>query len=651
MSVRKLFIIISFLLFSIVQKGQIDSLDIIYNMPLADTTKFLRLANIVLSEEAPFDLKREWSLKLMDLAKKSNNPRLMVNAYFVSGAVYFQSSRYDAAMPYYYKSLAIAEEIGHLQAQSNVYNHLGIIASNQNNSKRAIYYFRKCYDIGVKLKRKRLQFSAANNLAVDYINMDNSALALHFLGISENIAKEINMNDFLPSLMGNKMECYLKIKDYKKAYEQLQKMYEYIKLDSLNDHQQSSNYFTAHYYTSVGEYAKGAKLYEENLKLIPPDDFQEMRRNYNGLHTCYQNLKDYKGAYDALCRFQAYDDSLTNSEKIRLNSEQENKYASMKTEKELEIAKLSNANNALKLKRNKITIILASVIICLTVVGLGFVYKLFNDKRKANTILETQNVEISQQKKEILDSINYSKRIQDGILPSHEELIEKAGEHFVFYQSKDIVSGDFYWATKRSNGKFIIACCDSTGHGVPGAFMSLLGYSLLTKSEEGDNTRTPADILNYVNEELPKVFKNETRGEQIKDGMDVSICEIDRANLNLKVSGANNSIYHITDDTLHVIKAQKHAVSAIVENDGFSFANKDVKLKKGDMVVMFTDGFADQFGGPKGKKFKYKQLEDILLANWQKPLSEQRQILSEAFNNWKGQLEQIDDVCIIGIRI
>ena len=117
------------------------------------------------------------------------------------------------------------------------------------------------------------------------------------------------------------------------------------------------------------------------------------------------------------------------------------------------------------------------------------------------------------------------------------------------------------------------------------------------------------------------------------------------------MSGANNSIYHISDDTLHVIKAQKHAVSAMVDTDGFMFANKEVKLKKGDMIVMFTDGFADQFGGPKGKKFKYKQLEEILVANYQKPLNEQKQILSEAFTQWKGELEQIDDVCIIGIRI
>lgn len=448
------------------------------------------------------------------------------------------------------------------------------------------------------------------------------------------------------------MACYLSLHDLKKAKAQLDSLYKFKLMDSSGtNHERSANYFSGQYYYEMGEYAKAAKFHESNLKIIAKEDAQEFRKNYKALNFCYFKLKDYKSAYEAMQMYNAYSDSIANAENLRLTSEKENEYKSFKTEKELEIQKLSNANQSLKLKRNRIAVVLTSVILVLAVVGFIFVYRLFTDKKKANKILETQNIEINQQKKEILDSINYSKRIQDGILPSHEELIEKAGEHFVFYQSKDIVSGDFYWAAKRSNGKFIIACCDSTGHGVPGAFMSLLGYSLLTKSEEGDNTRTPADILNYVNEEMPKVFKNETRGEQIKDGMDVSICEIDRANLNLKVSGANNSIYHITDDTLHVIKAQKHAVSAMVENDGFSFANKDVKLKKGDMVIMFTDGFADQFGGSRGKKFKYKQLEEILLANWQKPLSEQRQILSEAFNNWKGQLEQVDDVCIIGIRV
>lgn len=650
MSVKKWYSLI--LLFLFVQlHGQFDSLGYYLKSTINDTVKYRHVERLI-PGESNFDLRIKCCDTLMAIAKRTGRKDLIAWTYFETGTTFYDYSKYNKAMSLFYLALPMAEELDLQRLQSKLYNYMGIIASDQGNSKKAVYYFRKTYEIAVKLKDVNQQFVSANNLGVDYNNMESPVMALHYLKIAEGISRKYKAFHLLPSISGNKMECYLNLNDLKSAKVQLDSLYRFMAMDSSGtNHDISANYFSGQYYSKIGEFAKAAKFHENNLKIIPKEDAQEFRKNYKELNFCYFKLKDYKSAYEAMQMYNAYSDSIANAENLRVTSEKENEYKSFKTEKELEIQKLSNANQSLKLKRNRIAVVLTSVILVLAVVGFIFVYRLFTDKKKANKILETQNVEINQQKKEILDSINYSKRIQDGILPSHEELIEKAGEHFVFYQSKDIVSGDFYWATKRSNSKFIIACCDSTGHGVPGAFMSLLGYSLLTKSEEGDNTRTPADILNYVNEEMPKVFKNETRGEQIKDGMDVSICEIDRANLNLKVSGANNSIYHITDDTLHVIKAQKHAVSAMVENDGFSFANKDVKLKKGDMVIMFTDGFADQFGGPKGKKFKYKQLEEILLANWQKPLSEQRQILSEAFNNWKGQLEQVDDVCIVGIRI
>lgn len=650
MSVKKWYSLILVFLF-IQLNGQFDSLAYYLKSNINDTLKYRRIERLI-PGESNFDLRLKCCDTLMAIANRTGRKDLVAWTYFETGTTYYDYSKYNKAMSLFYLALPMAEDMNLQRLQSKVYNYMGIISSDQGNSKKAVYYFRKTYEIAAKLNDKNQQFVSANNLGVDYNNMESPVLALHYLNIAEKVVRPYKAYHLLPSIYGNKMECYLNLNDIKTAKAQLDSLYKYVSLDSSGTrHDISANYFSGQYYFRIGEYSKAAKFLESNLEIIPKEDAQEFRKNYKELNNCYFQLKDYKKAYEAMNMYNAYSDSIANAENLRVTSEKENEYKSFKTEKELEIQKLNNANQSLKLKRNRIAVILTSIILVLAVVGFAFVYKLFTDKRKANVVLEKQNNEINQQKKEILDSINYSKRIQDGILPSHEELVEKAGEHFVYYQSKDIVSGDFYWATKRENGKFILACCDSTGHGVPGAFMSLLGYSLLTKSEEGDNTRTPADILNYVNEEMPKVFKNETRGEQIKDGMDVSICEIDRANLNLKVSGANNSIYHITDDVLHVIKAQKHAVSAMVDNDGFMFANKEVKLKRGDMIVMFTDGFADQFGGPKGKKFKYKQLEEILLANWQKPLSEQRQILSDAFNNWKGQLEQIDDVCIIGIRI
>lgn len=649
---KRLYIIIFLCIFFLAKPAsQLDSLDIIYKMPIGDSVKCWRLSDKILSIKDDFETQRIWGLKLIEFAEKTENKKILAHTYYVFGAIYYFASKYDKAIPYYYKSLALSEEINYLGGKFKVYNHLGIISSDQNNSKRAVYFFRKAYDIAVSLNYKRGQFISANNIAVDYANMNNMPLAIYFSNISESIATEAEYLYELPILMGNKTDYYIKLNNKENALASMNAMNKYIAMDSLNDHRVTGNYFSALYYKFTSNYRKAIELLTKNIDIISKNDFHELMKNYKTLTECYVALKQFDLALITHGKYYTYNDSLNNSEKIRAIAEQESKYANLKTEKELEIEKLKNTNNALVLKRNRITMMLTGIILFITILGLVFVYKLFREKRKANTELAIQNSKITAQRKEILDSINYSKRIQDGILPSSEELFEKIGHHFVFYQSKDIVSGDFYWAAKREKEKFIIACCDCTGHGVPGAFMSLLGYSLLTKSEEVDDKRSPADMLNYLNEELPKVFKNEGRGEQIKDGMDASICEIDRINLTLRYSGANNSIYHITADALHIIKSQKRAISAMPIADDFLFTDKEIKLSKGDLIVMFTDGLADQFGGPKGKKFKYKQLEDVLFTNSQRPLDIQRQMLSEVFISWKGELEQIDDVCIIAIRV
>lgn len=629
-----------------------DSLEICYNSAVHDTVKFKAIERLLHNFQEDYDVRVKWSERLEGLAKASGRRDLLALSDFLFGTVYYDFSKYNKAITYYYKALPVAEELNLLWLQSKIFNYLGIISSDQGNSKRAVYYFRKTYDIAVKLKDVNQQFVAANNIGVDYNTMNSPVLALYYLNIAEGIARKYNAYHIMPSLAGNKMQCYLSLNDFKNAKIQLDSMHIYVAKDKKGGgHEVSANYFTGYYYTYTNEYKKAIPYFKRNIEIIPATDLNEIKKNYTQLHECFYNLNDYKSSYDYLFKVYQLHDSLSGAEKLRAANETESKYRIFKTEKELEIQKLNNINQSLKLKRSRITIALTSVILILLVVGFVFVYRLLKDKQKANKILENQNTEITSQKKEILDSINYSKRIQDGILPDESELQEKIGDHFVFYQSKDIVSGDYYWASKRNNDKFIIACCDSTGHGVPGAFMSLLGYSLLNKSEEADNSKSPAGILNYLNTELPKVFKSENRNEQIKDGMDISICEVDRENLIMKVSGANNSIYHITNNELFVIKSQKNAVSASSDNNNYVFEDKTVKLDKGDLIVMFTDGFADQFGGPKGKKFKYKQLEEILVANCKLPLNEQKQKLIDSFNSWKNNLEQVDDICIIGIKV
>lgn len=290
-------------------------------------------------------------------------------------------------------------------------------------------------------------------------------------------------------------------------------------------------------------------------------------------------------------------------------------------------------------------------------------------KELEETVLE-RTAEVVQQKeiveekqKEIVDSINYAKRIQLSILPPKDEMKEALGDYFVLYKPKDIVSGDFYWMVSvrptingnkpAENGKplSVVAAVDCTGHGVPGALMSIISNTLLNQTTKNPDINSPAEALNYLNNELPKNIKAQQKGEIIRDGMDITMCAFDFEQHTVDFAGANNSLYVFANNELKEIKADKQAISGSTDDEKKPYTNHKLQLQKGDVVYLFTDGYADQFGGPKGKKFKHKQLEQILVDIARLPMDEQKQILDKRFEEWRGTLEQVDDVTAIGVRI
>ncbi len=270
------------------------------------------------------------------------------------------------------------------------------------------------------------------------------------------------------------------------------------------------------------------------------------------------------------------------------------------------------------------------------------------------TEIENKNSMLEVKQKEILDSIHYAKRIQKTLLASDNLLNENLGEHFILYRPKDIVSGDFYWASHAPDGgkAFYLAICDSTGHGVPGAFMSLLNGSFLNEAINEKNITDPNLIFNHVRE---KLIHNISQDGQ-KDGMDGTLLCIDHTSkrakdgsLKLTYASSHNRPLLISENKLQVLPADKMPVGKGEKIDSFTL--QTINCKKGDVLYLFTDGYADQFGGLKGKKFKYKQLEEILLTNHTLPMEEQRNILAKKFSDWRGDLEQVDDVLVMGIRI
>lgn len=285
-----------------------------------------------------------------------------------------------------------------------------------------------------------------------------------------------------------------------------------------------------------------------------------------------------------------------------------------------------------------------------------FVFRSYREKQRSNILLEKQKVEIEVQKdlleeknKEVVDSITYAKRIQKALLASEKLLNENLNDHFVLYQPKDIVSGDFYWAQKK-NDRFFIATSDCTGHGVPGAFMSLLNISFLNEAVGSSNLILPSDILAYVRNHIIGALKEDVADGGGKDGMDCVLCSFNFNTMKLEMACANNPVWILRAGNIVEIKPDKFPVGKH-DKDGQPFTLHEFQLNKNDIVYTLTDGYADQFGGPKGKKFKYKQLQELIIANAQLPMAEQKQALDLAISKWKGSLEQVDDILLIGIKI
>jgi len=254
---------------------------------------------------------------------------------------------------------------------------------------------------------------------------------------------------------------------------------------------------------------------------------------------------------------------------------------------------------------------------------------------------------IKEKNKDITDSIKYAKRIQEAILPPDKLVQQYLPESFILYKPKDIVSGDFYWIEKAGD-KILFAAVDCTGHGVPGAFVSIVGHNGLSRAINEFKITQPSLILDKLNEIVGETFRQEDNKE-VKDGMDIALCSIDFKNQTLEYAGAMNSLYIISNNELKEINADKQPIGAF--DNRKNFTNHSIKLKSGDHIYIFSDGYSDQFGGPKGKKFLYKRFQELLLSIHAKPMKEQKEILDKTIMDWKGNYEQLDDILVIGVKI
>jgi len=594
--------------------------------------------------------------KAYDIAKKENNKNFMskccnniANCYDVMGI-------YDKSLSYYFQSLKLKQE---LNLQNKIYItklNIATVYYNLKEYKKAIVYGEEALPDCIKYKDKVREGIIYHNLANNYGDLANFEKSISYYDKAITIAIETEDNSELANANTGLAHCFFVLKDYDKALKHNQAALDAAEKDSLYVHIVSAKNGLAEVYLKLKKYDFAEQNLLAALKIALKNQITlEIKDSYLLLSKLYteQNKLDKALKYYQL--FSDIKDSLINDNKSQLMANLQENYEIEKRETENKLLQTANALSGKTIKQQKIISYFIIGGLILSLVFVFFIFRGLKIQRKANKIISKQKQEVEHQKeivdekqKEILDSIHYAKRIQHAVITSDNYISQYVKDYFIFYQPKDIVSGDFYWALNHKN-KFYLATADCTGHGVPGAFMSLLNISILNEVVMEKNITQPHLILNEARKDIIKSL-NPTGSEESKDGMDCILACFDFENLKLEYAAANNSFYIIRGNELITCAADKMPVGKS-PRETEPFTLKTINLQKDDTVYMLTDGLPDQFGGPKGKKFKYKQLEELLMANCGKKSEEQKNMLEKSFTDWKGNLEQVDDVLLIGIKI
>jgi serine phosphatase RsbU (regulator of sigma subunit) len=398
-----------------------------------------------------------------------------------------------------------------------------------------------------------------------------------------------------------------------------------------------------------------------------------MKPCYQLLAVAYDKKNDYKNALHYAELYSNLNDSVMNTENAKVITEMQARFETEKKEKAIELLRKDKNIRELHMGQQEANIhrqriIIYSVIggLILIIVLIFFIWKSYREKKKIHIGLERKNTEINVQKNLIeeknifiTDSIDSARNIQNAILPPDEIISKHIPDSFIFFMPKDIVSGDFYWMSTPTAGCVLLASIDCTGHGVPGAFMSVMAFNMLENIIADKKLSQPSLILDELNKTVLETLHQETENSSAKYGMDISLISINKNEI--QFAGAHNSLLIVnTKDSFFPegeipkaegavieLKADKVTIGMATEK----FTNHTIEAQKGDMLYMFTDGYPDQKGGPQNKKFFSGEFKNMLASLSQKNTPEQKEILQKTFSDWKGNNEQIDDVLVIGIRI
>lgn len=682
----------------------IDSLKISINTAQHDTIKinaYTAWDNIIYVSNPKLDL--ELNLKIIDLAQANLKKELLSDsekkafkkslalAFNSVGIIFYNKGDYDKAINYYSRSLKIREEIHDKKGLAATLNNLGIVyqdqgdnakaieyytlslmkneengdkegkANNlsnigrlyreQHDTAKAIVYFTSSLKISEEIDDKRGVAIAYSNIGSIYSDQGNKLKAMEYFTRYLTVSEEIGDENNIALALGNIGFIYKNLDNNFKALDYLNRSLKMFKEIGNKKWVATLLTYIGDIYKKNGEIAKATEFYKNALAIAQGAGLVTATEDASqALSNSYKILGNYKEALKMHELYIMMRDSIINENSQKAIMKQEIRYSYDK-QKALD-AKEYEKQKAVSAEREQKQKVISYAIAGSLVLVLVFTFFVFNRLRftaKQKKIIEEQKNLVEGKQKEISDSVSYAKRIQTSFLTSEVYIKRYLPEYFILYKPRDIVSGDFYWMHQQKD--YLYFCvADCTGHGIPGAFMSLIGMGILNEIIYSKQIKDTNKILDELRRIVILAVNPEGASEEGKDGMDMVLGRLHCETKELQYSAANNSFYVYQNGELIKHKPDKMPVGKLADFEK-PFSQHTIQLKTGDIIYASTDGFLDQFGGSKGKKFMSRRFESYISSITDKPLDEQKEMLDNEFMQWKGELGQVDDVCLIGVKI
>ncbi|PKP44931.1 MAG: hypothetical protein CVT95_10075 [Bacteroidetes bacterium HGW-Bacteroidetes-12] len=556
---------------------------------------------------------------------------------------------YDKSVEHYYNAIEMFDSINYLPPISSIYINLGSLFQEKKDLVRAKFFLEKAIRINNQLKDSSSLAAIYNNLGIVYKKQNKIDSAIVYYEASIAIKKAINEESSLASTLSNLGQLCTQKEEYDLALK--------YHIESLALERKFNNEVgVCQSYINIGETFLAKEDYNSATFYIQSG--YEKAKNLNmldnliaathALAMLYHKTNEHEKAFQYHILYSNYKDSLLNDRLNETIAEMDAKYENETNRKEIALLSKEKELQEAVIERQATFRIALIIGLILILVIMTIIMVAYRQKKKANELLASQKDSIELKNKEITDSINYAERIQQALLFTEESEFLKTHDNFILFLPKDIVSGDFYWINENQNYTYI-AVSDCTGHGVPGAFMSMLGISFLNEITTNNQLISPAEVLNQLRDKVINNLSQKGESGTSKDGMDISLIRVNNSTKEIEWAGANNPLWIIRKKELIELKPDKQPIGYYINQQPFT--NHELKLEKEDKVYLFSDGYVDQFGGESNKKFMKKRLKELFFQYAEMPINEHQLILLEQFKSWKGNNEQVDDICLIGFEV